>query len=533
MRYQIDGSGDECGGFLIKQGDTYLDGAQLYYVNEETNDIDTIPNSGFKVNSENNLISISSEESLGTDSSTKYNNLDYSPNIIQQSFYTPTYNGPETIDGTDYKLIPNARGAYLQQVSDVYTELPYIPDYSSNKARVVLRTSNLIVNENNPDPFYFTVKYHVLHVHDSKFIESDQVRLIADFQIISLLYSRLLDVTDYRYYPLPIEIKIRFKKTDGTYISDDASWTKTIDYGYTNYDFSLDSGIIKINNYPNGDNLNGGFGINTQDPVQKFNYVLASIDTEANILALNEFGSGRAYIDGDLCYASDTNTFYKIYKSVTPNALALNAGYPSPQSGDIFWLQYENEIYSYNGSSMVLVDPSNYDNDPTLKGKDLFDLSSMFGSITADWKDVSRMELQFKITDLTQCDYFKDRNGNALAPKEATPRVIMEYKKNNDFKLMVGNETEIDSSDVFVSCDGLDVDDDGDVTPGSDNFPTKIKPIYNNIMKRIFNDKYDTASIDDIQLKRPNIYFRKQFYNSYDYDKVLKGILFSSWSVAV
>jgi hypothetical protein len=529
--FQMNDDENNSGGFFIDVKNTpdgvdkFNEGIRLFGLANEGQNLIEIPSNGFQENSEKNLVSLYVDESVGSENLTSYNSvsglnppvMSFPPSDLYKDD-TFVYNAVnykrmttplgELMYGNMWQQSAAENHVIIKSQYDKADRITYNFNYSQNK----------VVNNYDENPYILGVSYPISHANDEQFSGFDSYRLSMDFDFIcnfseGLVFADLL--------PAPFEMKLRFLKRDGSYVSPHSSWTKSFPYGSTNVGTGVQKevmGKMSVKNFPDGNKLTGGFGLNIQEPTSYYDYIARVFDLESVLLTQTASGAGTLF------YAIDTKKWYKaIYGTVT-GFVEITGSYPTPSQGDKVWDQFTNDIYEVQlGGGLSLIDPSTYNLPPVLKGQDLFVLDSLFSGETPEWDNVVSMEVIFVLGDMDTTDHYKDKDGVAIYQKGNIDRLFFDLKINNTPTIYYSEKINISDKPIFSAVKGRELSGD----------PEDAKEIIKDIMNEMHGeDNWVSSSLDSIP-RLNNMKMRKQFYGTDSIDKVLKEILNSIWAVAV
>lgn len=536
--YQFQIDENQCGGFKVVQDGEFLDGLKVYGLNEKQTGLEEIPSTGITSNAENNKIILSPET---TSEKTKTD--------IYEDLTSPVYGYPARIDTEISKVLTSdtdfdalISGSFVAR-SGGHTSNNSVINTILGSGQTIYSVDNTVLNENTEAKVY-TIK--IDHTKDDlSFLTRTNVKLCFDFDVLS--WSELsinqsgdttIDKNRMNSIPAGFKINLRAKKYDGTYLYGDSlgvTWSYEITQKqmgiYKNPNgFYESKGSIRINNFPE----TGEYGELTSLP-ENFSRYVSSRFTDRSSRSTNDL-----YMrNGQLCFINNESGLAHFDSvEVTGSTVTYSNDFYTVDTGSILlWRNDNTKPYNLTVSKVVAGTPQTLSNaiegvdfqiKPTFGGKDLFDLSPLFGEAYI-WDDVEQLELFF--TNEEMQDYNFTFKSDAVREKNQYYNWHFKLDSGiNSIKIYGVTEKELINRPLYTSCDGEALDSDGVLDTTAD-YPMKMGPIFKNIIKECYGLNVNQTSIDNLALVR-DIYWRKQFYDTQTAENVLRDLLLSSWSVA-
>lgn len=385
--------------------------------------------------------------------------------------------------------------------------------------------------DDNEGHMVLLVAYAVGHDRpgESEILAATDVRLAMDFRIRSAYKFIDIDSFHPRVVPLGFKFMIRFRKKDGTYITD-PSW-----------EIEVDEKNLGMDTVDTADAWKRTWNIrivNTPDPANPNNFLDPGPSLEDNfdhhiqwkfLDDLDRDAEPTAnLVKNDYAWLDDSGRIDQW------NGSSWDEDVITPAIGQIFFL-YRNTWPANNpgiaykvvsGSPVTLsiaAAGSDYEIIPKVQGADLFDISSMFGA-SPDWPDVVSLEIliENKNTFATQ---FDDKDSVNLRDWWIE---LYQNTASGSPSLHIVKEIEIENRPLFADLRGKTL---------AGGFPSTPSDIVTDIMDAIYPSKWLTSSITDLMALNSRLgwKWKKQFTSSNPErsESVLKELLWNLWAVAV
>jgi hypothetical protein len=374
------------------------------------------------------------------------------------------------------------------------------------------------------------MKFPIVHNEDeSSFVNNDNMRLILKMNITSRAVNKPQDLSvsaysdKIRYINAPFKLIVRFKRKNGNYITNN-NWEHEFAENELGlyHDSQLGTqGWIQINNKPdNEDDIDGAFRTETTTLKQHFTHQITFKGNYGD--PPTTLPTNYQVIKGDKAWNDDDGLLYE-YDGTSWSSPGTNlAGgviiYYRPWN----WL-FNSRVYKVvNGSPDTLVaatEGTDYDEEPTYNGRDLFDLTSDLFDTNGLWAELDSMEILLVNDDLenqwnnphSTDAYFRYWEVDVFLDSE-TPYLAM------------SEEVEVIDVPLFTACRGQDL--------SSFKNPYWITK---DILDVLYPNQYNDASLSTLTtlVTRVQWNWRRQFTSQMDDRKVLQEILTNLWACAI
>lgn len=499
--FQINADANNSGGFFI--GDT--EGVLLKTISKDGKQLEEVPSISFNVNDEKNLISMNVADYVYNDSLLKFkSSKDFEGNLIGAGLPRRgadlTYNSVTWVPQSYYDF-----NTYIYFTPEVRSGTKILRHGFDGRFDVDFKY------EDESDTWCIVKTYPINHAFDEILRGKEEYRMCFDMNInsgFSIYDFSGGGVSVFQNRPLPFNFEIRFKKTNGTYF-EDASWKKEFEYKMVTYWNREENIGIDINNFPDGNAISGNFGGDTREPTEVFDYIVSGVFTDNTTALANTPMNGLYILNSSgislLKKKTSATTFFDM---------------PTPSQGDLAWNLGNDNIYMYDfsGSDFNLVGPitRNY-----IKGRDLFDISSLFDTFT-DWQSVVSMEIIISAQNFRESEILKDSTGATIALANFTFHKI-QYTENQLPQIYFADEYELGDKPMFSKVKGRVLDGDfGDP-----------KEIIKDIMDSTYGPTlWDETSLDAIR-RLELIKWRKQFTEVKKSNDFLNEILMACWACCI
>lgn len=355
---------------------------------------------------------------------------------------------------------------------------------------------------------------------ESEYLNNDDVRLVLNMRIESFLSYNFN--ANSRHTNTGIKLILRFKKNDGSYITD-PSWTKDISPEEMGVHISSSPGshgAILINNNPNGTDVSDGFfdgetalSSNYDHQIQ---FLVADVAARNALFSLNLVNGDKIWITDNGSGISEIQQWDgSTWNSITPNI------------GDLIYDRESSDVYKVaSGPSLVAaIDGVDFNSLPVLAGKGLFDLSSLFGP-TPQWSSVQDMELLIVIPDLTTNQYAVEDSG--VVNRNYYMSFVIQF---NEWPHLFWKEN-IASTDrpLFASFRGKNLPE----SPGTAYAETPFA-ITKDLMEDMYPGVWDESSLISVTNSpiRSDWVWRAQFIDRVSSEDVLEEIARNLWSSVI
>jgi hypothetical protein len=529
--YQINDDDDNSYGFKLP--DTAPLNIKQFNTNEQQ--FISISGSGFEENAEKNKITMYAEDAVDLTNVTLYKKLEFDIPIIDKDLLRlETVSNTYTYDGVGY-VIHSANSAVTNTGNAKFTSFAYpsIVIYSqSSKSNIgangeinseveVYRYQNAAYGDKHP--LVFGTSLPINHANDSFILDKKNVRLCMDFSV------KLSFKPDHKYtallrrYGIGYKIQIRFRKFDGSYVTDSTSLLKEVPLGHSSV-LPSEPYTYRINNFPDGDRVLGGFGTTGTTPPQIYKM---NVVTSGNTASLNSIFSTLRY--GDIVYDTSTNKFKRKSWEYSSAYEDLTSPY-HPVANDKILMN--NTVYTYNGSALVSGVSATSFPIPVLKGQNLFPLDALVdGGETADWNEIEALEILILVDAPEKIPLYIKPDGSLDLAIAAHPSLY------HLFECTITNHSQpaIYISDTFDLKDKILFSDGGGRELSGNR--TSLKHIVTDVMNDMYGaDNWDSTSLDTLftYYTRLNFgKFRKQFLNQIQAEEVLAEIMRALWACII
>lgn len=566
-RYQMDEN--DCGGFgSLSEDETEFDSSKLdlFIMDEFNKNLIEIPKTDFIINTEKNMIKLLPQTSGGKTKVTTFE--EQSIRHIRKNIITPDPTDDANIDlnlsgwppggyNQDHEkmlaqhrgggpAIESYRAAYSAELAagghsgKVFYPLTGLDPISETQFKTKAAYILFKYDSNNENHLAHIFRFHLPHWdEETAFINADDVRLCLDLtfrSIFKISYTKAdagAKDSVWRYKGFGFKIRIRFIDYDGNPIEDDSNWIQTVTQKQLSIidrdDFLADSTAltradkVRFDNFPDGDQDGNFRRENTalaDNQENQFQYWAAdATERDANFPAAST-------LKGDLCWRVDNGNFDE------SDGATWTAGAVDPTVDAIQYQRVQDEIGSATkiykcvaGSpkTLALASASEYNTLPTVKGRNLFDISSLFGA-TPQWADIDFLELQIINLDSTG-----DQHNDTGAGFNDWERLWeLQMKVNRTFRLVTFQETEVVGKDIFATVQGQKVG-------AGSTFSSNPVDIISNIMDDMYPNQWDSSSLTTLCAKvtRAGWKFHKQFTRAESVESILLEILKNLWACAV
>jgi len=555
---------------------------QLQKLDETGRELIFIPSTDFTENTEKNKVSLSPRTAIDTEEIVTYTSTDNLKPAPIDPHVTISFDNTVVYDGTTYgpmlsSINPVAGTESLELFQHEYTGGYYGRGdsvYDATKPWYLDRWYGMNWFWSYPDHTVVRrLTWPVNHANDSTFVNQTEVRLGIHLRIQNMLMigsapnpnywqtpaslDPALKKKNWKKWPAGLKIVLRFKTTAGTYITDN-NW----EYDFADEELGAQSsannnsdmlvngwnnqaGNLTINNLPDGDVDNGGFRQTTTTLKTNFDYIIRAIGSKES---LSDYATRNDHLqDGSLVWINEENSaqagyLAKIRYTQTFNGSTWDPGFEIiggtfPSVGDKLMLlndvQGSFAVYEVTaGTPLTLTaldDGVDYDSEPVYRGRDIFDISKMFGA-SPTWSEVTDMELLILTKDYSQVDdFYIDIAKTTTLPWGFIANMVTRITQKAAPQIFYLDTVNVVDQPSFSAFKGRTL-----ASCGNYQSPECIiRDVLDN--STMYEGQYNLSSLQQVlgYSTRSSWKWRKQFTKSMPAEKVLKEILDNLWACAI